>query len=123
MALTRRNKKPRGRRKKQENTQSVPEELNSNKHVYAVLEFTCKDQDSKSSGCKEDKENNERPCRRSQRIKLKELKRPHFLFQEPPVRTPVNKREEVVLAYETPDHELLMIAKKRQSKFKQMQII
>lgn len=121
MSLTRPNKKSRGRRKKQE-TRRVPEEVNSNKHVFAALEFTCKDKDSKSSGCKEDKENNERSCRRSQRIRLKELKRPHFLFQEPPVRTPVNKREEVVLAYETPDHELLMIAKKRQSKFKQAQI-
>ena len=122
MALKRPGKKSKGRRKKQENTQRVREELNSNKHVYTVLEFTCKDKVSKSSGCKEDKENNERPCRRSQRIKLKELNRPHFLFQEPPVRTPVNKREEVVLAYETPDHELLMMAKKRQSKFKQVQI-
>lgn len=112
MALTRPNKKSRGRRKKQENAKSVPEELSSNKHLYAVLEFKCK----------EVNKNSEKPCRRSQRIKLKELKRTHFLFEAPQVRTPVNKREEVVLAYETPDHELFMVAKQRQSRTKRGKI-
>lgn len=112
MALTRPSKKSRGRRKKQENAKSVPEELSSNKHLYAVLEFKCK----------EVNKNSEKPCRRSQRIKLKELKRTHFLFEAPQVRTPVNKREEVVLAYETPDHELFMVAKQRQSRTKRGKI-
>lgn len=122
LTLIRPNKKSRRRGKKQENDQSVPEELLSlNKHLYAALEFNCKSNASKS-GCKEVNTNTERPCRRSQRLQLKELKKTHFLFQAPQVATPVNKRGEVVLAYETPDQELFMKVKQRQSRIKHGEI-
>ena len=123
LALKRPNKKSRGRRKKQENSQNVPEELSANKHLYAALDFQCKSKISKSA-CKLNKEvneNTERQCRRSQRVKLKELRRTHFLFQAPQVATPVNKNGEVVLAYETPDQELFVQAKQRHSRIKQRQ--
>lgn len=42
LALKRPNKKSRGRRKKQENSQNVPEELNANRHLYAALDFNAK---------------------------------------------------------------------------------
>ena len=123
LALIRPNKKSRGRRKKQENSQNVPEELTANKHLYAALDFQCKSKTSKS-GCKrkEVNENIEIQCRRSQRVRLKELKRTHFLFQAPQVATPVNKKGEVVLAYETPDQELFTEAKQRQSRIKHGEI-
>jgi len=119
--LIRPTKKSRKKRKKQEKSQSVPEELSSNKHLYAVLDFQSKSKISKY-GCKEVNENTERPCRRSQRLQLKELKRTHFLFQAPQVATPVNKKGEVVLAYETPDQELFMKAKQKQSRIKHGEI-
>lgn len=123
LALKRPNKKSRGRRKKQENSQNVPEELNANRHLYAALDFQCKGKITKP-GCKlkEVNENTERQCRRSQRIKLKELKRTHFLFQAPQVATPVNKKGEVVLAYETPDQEIFMGVKQRQFRIKHVEI-
>ena len=117
LALIKPNKKSRGRRKKQENSQSVPEELSSNKHLYAALDFQCKSKILKS-GCQEVNENTERAYRRSQRLQLKELKRTHFLFQAPQVTTPVNKRGEVVFAYETPEQELFKEAKQTQSRIK-----
>ena len=119
MDLIRPNKKARGRRKKQQNAQSVSEESSSNKQLYAALEFQSK---SSKPGCKEDKENTERQCRRSQRVKLKEIKGTHFLFQAPQVTTPVNKKGEVVLAYETPDQEFFKEAKNRQSRLKQGEV-
>lgn len=67
-------------------------------------------------------ENTERQCRRSQRIKLNELKRTHFLFQAPQVATPVNNKGEVVLAYETPDQEIFMGVKQRQFRIKHVEI-
>ena len=123
LALKRPNKKSRARRKKQENSQNVPEELNANRHLYAALDFQCKGKITKP-GCKlkEVNEHNERQCRRSQRIKLKELKRTHFLFQAPQVATPVNNKGEVVLAYETPDQEIFMGVKQRQFRIKHVEI-
>lgn len=110
-------KKSRGRRKKQDNAQSASEELNSNKHLFATLEFKSKNKVLRS-GCKEANESSDISCRRSQRIRLKELKRTHFLFEASQVTTPVNKKREVVLAFETPDQELFALATQRQRRGK-----
>jgi len=110
-------KKSRGRRKRQDDLQSTLKESSSNKHAFTVLQFHCEKQMSRSN-CKEAGDSKEVSCRRSQRLRLKELKMNHFLFQTPRVTTPVNKEEEIVLAYETPDQELIMLARRRQSKTK-----
>ena len=56
------------------------------------------------------------PCRRSQR--LRKLKKTHCLFQEPQVMTPVNRQGVVILAYETPDQELLTAVERKHSSTK-----
>ena len=110
-------KKSRGRRKGQDNLPYTSKEPSSNKHAFAVLQFQCENQVSKSK-CQDADDRGEIPCRRSQRLRLKELKRTHFLFETSQGTTPVSKPGEVVLAYETPDQELLMLASRRQLKTK-----
>lgn len=99
-ALLKPNKKSRRRKKEKENTKNIPRQLASNKHLLGELDFECK--------TVRDKDTNEKskvPSRRSQRLRRR--KKAHFLFQEPQVMTPVNKQGAVILAYETPDQELL----------------
>ncbi|KAJ7373492.1 hypothetical protein OS493_011088 [Desmophyllum pertusum] len=103
------------------NAQSAVEELSSNKHLFAKLEFKSKNKVMRS-GCKEANESSDISCRRSQRIRLKELKRTHFLFEASQVTTPVNKKREVVLAFETPDQELFALATQRQRRGKRGEI-
>ena len=82
-----------------------------------MLQFQHENQVLKSKSDDAD-DRSEIPCRRSQRLRFKELKGTHFLFETSQVTTPVNKEREVVLAYETPDQELLMLARHRQVKTK-----
>lgn len=46
-------------------------------------------------------------------MRLKELKKTHFLFQIPQGTgtTPLNMNEEIVLAGEIPDHKLVMLGR------------
>lgn len=119
LALLEARKKPRGRRKRQEDLQGRSKKSSSNKQPFAVLQFQSENQASRSK-CTENRK--EISCKRSQRLKLKELKRTHFLFETPQVTTPVSRKQEIVLAYETPDHELIMLATGRQSKTKRGRI-
>ena len=96
--------------------QGTSKELSSNKHVFAVLQFEHENQTSRSKYNEVDVSRDHSPCRRSQRLRLKELKRTHFLFHAPQIMTPVNRQGEIVLAYETPDQELITLAARRQPK-------
>lgn len=110
-------KKLKGRKKKKNDLQSASKEPSSNKHALSSLQFQCQNQVLKSNR-KESNDVMEKSHRRSQRLRLKEQKRTHFLFQTPTGATSVNKDGEIVLAYETPDQDLAMLARRRQLRTK-----
>ena len=110
LALLKPNKKSRGRKKGKENPQAT-EQLASNGHLLGELDFGCKNVRKTDTN-----EKSKFPCRRSQR--LRKLKKTHCLFQEPQVMTPVNRQGVVILAYETPDQELLTAVERKHSSTK-----
>ena len=85
-------------------------EPNANKPVFTALQFEHENQIMKTN-CKDTNDRKENSLRRSQRMRLKELKKIHFLFQIPQGTgtTPFNMNEEIVLAGEIPDHKLVML--------------
>ncbi|XP_068673081.1 uncharacterized protein [Montipora foliosa] len=86
-----------------------------NEHMFTALQFESENHILKSN-CKAIDDKKRNPCRRSQRLRLKELKNTQFLFQTPQGTTPGNMKGEVILATETPDHELVMLARRREAK-------
>ncbi|XP_074638643.1 uncharacterized protein LOC141897094 [Acropora palmata] len=113
-------RKTRGRRKKQDPTQVNSVEPSANKPVFTALQFEHENQIMKTN-CKDTNDRKENSQRRSQRMRLKELKKTHFLFQIPPGThgtIPLNMKEEIVLASETPDHELVMLRRRKERKSK-----
>mgnify|MGYP000412241844 CR=1 FL=1 len=94
-------------------------EPNANKPVFTALQFEHENQIMKTN-CKDTNDRKENSLRRSQRMRLKELKKTHFLFQIQPGTgtTPLNMKEEIVLASETPDHELVMLRRRKERKSK-----
>ncbi|XP_068672550.1 uncharacterized protein [Montipora capricornis] len=108
-------RKARGRRKKQDAMQVKSLEPSLNKHLFTPLQFESENHILKSN-CKAIDDKKRNPCRRSQRLRLKELKNTQFLFQTPQGTTPGNVKGEVILATETPDHELVMLARRREAK-------
>lgn len=112
-------RKTRGRRKKHDPTQVNSVEPNVDKHVFTALQFEHEKQIMRTN-CKDANDRKENSQRRSQRLRLKELKKTHFLFQIPQGTgtTPLNMKEEIVLASETPDHELVMLRQRKERKSK-----
>ena len=93
-------------------TKGIAKETRSNKHLFEILQFENERQLAETE-CKNADSLKELSCRRSQRLRLQ---RAHFLFQASQFVTPVNKRDEVILAYETPDQELIKLAARKQSR-------
>ena len=110
-----RKKSGRGKTKNAKGTKGTAKESSSNKHLFEILQFENERQLAEEK-CENADSLRELSCRRSQRIRLKELQRAHFLFQASPLFTPVNKRDEIILAYETPDQELIKLAARKQSR-------
>ena len=96
-------------------TKGTAKETRSNKHLFEILQFENERQLAETEYKNADSLK-ELSCRRSQRLRLKELQRVHFLFQASQLVTPVNKKDEVILAYETPDQELIKLAARKQSR-------
>ena len=96
-------------------TEGTGKETSSAKHFFEILQFENEKQLTETEGKNADSLR-ELSCRRSQRLRLKELQRAHFLFQTPQLVPPVNKRDEIILAYETPDQELIKLAACKQSR-------
>ena len=96
-------------------TKGTAKETRSNKHLFEILQFE-NERQLAGTDYKNADSLKELSCRRSQRLRLKELQKAHFLFQASQLVTPVNKKDEVILAYETPDQELIKLAARKQSR-------
>ena len=110
-----RKKSGRGKTKNAKGTKGTGKETSSTKHLFEILQFENEKQLTETEGKNADSLR-ELSCRRSQRLRLKELQRAHFLFQASQLVAPVNKQDEVILAYETPDQELIKLAARKQSR-------